>query len=73
MLDTIFYGTHFLPIRFNKLLLDVVYIMFPNKLTIRNCLHTFSKICPKKSFVYHSFQQFIKAYRQKMRSIKSRV
>jgi hypothetical protein len=38
---------------------------FPYKLTIRNFPHTFSKICPKKSFVYHSFQQFIKAYRQK--------
>ena len=37
----------------------------PYKLTIRNFLHTFSKICPRESFAYHSFQQFIKSYRQK--------
>jgi hypothetical protein len=30
-----------------------------------NVLHTFSNICPKESFAHHSFQQFIKAYRQK--------
>jgi hypothetical protein len=31
----------------------------------KHIFHTFSNICPKESFVYHSFQQFIKAYRQK--------
>jgi hypothetical protein len=49
----------------NTTILYVVNIIFPYKLTIRNSLHTFSNICLKESFVYHSFQQFIKAYRQK--------
>ena len=49
----------------NTTILYVVNIIFPCKLTIRNFLHTFSNICPKESFACHSFQQFIKAYRQK--------
>ena len=48
----------------NTTILYVVHIIL-YKLTIRNFLHTFSNICPKESFAYHSFQQFIKAYRQK--------
>ena len=42
---------------------------FPYKLTIRSFLHTFIKICPKESFTDHGFEQFIKAYQQKMRCI----